>query len=333
MNRKVKIGNRLVGDGEPVFIIAELGANHDGKLSQALELIDIAAESGADAVKLQLYYGSGLWPKSSKAYPILKSLETNRGWMDQLLEHARKRKIILFAAPFDKEAVDLLERYDTPVYKWASSEIFDIPLIKYAAAKKRPMIMSTGVCDLADVQRAVDAVQSANNENLILLHCVSSYPTKPEDTHLRMMETMRTAFQVPVGFSDHSLGIAIPIAAAARGACVIEKHFTLSHALEGLDHAFALEPDELKQMVKSIREVEKCLGSPIKTAVKGAEDTERIVRLFAAQDIPKGTELTKDLITVKREAFGIMPEHYEMVLGRETKGDIKADTPITWDLI
>lgn len=333
MNIRMQAGPRHIGEGEPVFIIADIGGNHGGKLSQAIELIDIAAESGADAVKLQFYYGASLWPRDSRAYPILRSLETNREWLPALLDHARKRNILLIATPFDKDAVDLLDKADTPLFKWASSEIFDLPLLKYAARKKRPIILSTGVSTLADIEKAVNTITREGNEDIVLLHCVSAYPTKPEDAHLRMMDTIKDAFQRPVGFSDHTMGIAIPLAAVARGACVIEKHFTVSRKMKGLDHIFALEPHELKQMVQGIRDVERSLGSAVKEIVSGAEDAKQMVRLVAARDIAKGTRLTEDIIAVKRAGFGIMPEFFDVVLNRKAKKDLRADSPITWEAI
>jgi len=333
MNTKFKVGNRVIGDGEPAYIIADLGVNHDNKLSQAMELIDVAVEAGVDAVKLQLYYADGLWPRKSKSYDILKPLETNREWLPDLLKHAEKRGMFLFATPFDKESVDLLEKYDSPLYKWASSEIFDLPLIKYTASKGKPMIISTGVSNLSDVEKAVNAVRGEGNNNIALLHCVSAYPTLPKDVHLRMMDTLKAAFHLPVGFSDHTEGTAVPIAAVARGASIIEKHYTLSRKLVGPDHGFALEPKQLKEMVDGIREVEQALGSPIKEAVKGAENLEYMVRVFSAKPISKGTKITNDMLAVKRSNRGLMPEFFDMVVGREARADIEGDTPISWEQI
>ena len=329
----MKIGNRFVGDGESTFVIAEVGSNHDKKLSQAIEMIDIAVDSGADAVKFQLFYASSLWPEESKACSILKTLEINRDWIHELLEHANKRKIMLLATPFDAEAVDLLDKVDIPAYKWASSEIYDLSLLKYAAEKNRPMIIATGACTMKEVENAVNVVQSAENNDIVLLHCVSAYPTKPGAANLRIMDTLKEEFSMPVGFSDHTMGISVPMAAVARGANVIEKHFTLSRKFNGADHSFALEPGELKDMIAGIREVEQSLGSPVKSFIPNAEDADYIVRLFSARDITKGAKLTKDMIVVKRANFGIFPESFDDVLGRKARTDIKADVPITWELI
>jgi len=333
MSCKIKISDTFIGDDEPVYVIADMGVNHDNNLSQAFELIDIGAECGVDAVKLQLYYADGLWPKHSKSYSILKTLETNREWVETLMDRAEKCGVTLLATSFDHDSVDLMDRFSTPVFKWASSEIFDLPLLKYAAQKGKPIILSTGVCDLGDIQKAINVIQEEGNNDIILLHCVSSYPTEPKDVHLRMMDTIKSAFHFPTGFSDHSTGIAIPIAAVARGGCVIEKHYTLDRKLKGPDHGFALEPNDLKQMVAGIREVEQSLGSPVKIPISNVENEEYFVRLFSAKDIPKGTCLTPEMITVKRANTGLLPKFYDIAMGRETKVAIKADIPITWDAI
>jgi sialic acid synthase SpsE len=333
MSCKIKISDTFIGDDEPVYVIADMGVNHDNNLSQAFELIDIGAECGVDAVKLQLYYADGLWPKHSKSYSILKTLETNREWVETLMDRAEKCGVTLLATSFDHDSVDLMDDFSTPVFKWASSEIFDLPLLKYAAQKGKPIILSTGVCDLGDIQKAINVIQEEGNNDIILLHCVSSYPTEPKDVHLRMMDTIKSAFHFPTGFSDHSTGIAIPIAAVARGGCVIEKHYTIDRSLKGPDHGFALEPNDLKKMVEGIRDVEKSLGSPVKIAIPNIEDKVHVVRLFASKDIPKGTLVTEEMITVKRDTYGISPEFYNIVVGREVKVDIKADYPFTWESI
>lgn len=333
MIKKVKVTDRYIGEDEPCFVIAEIGANHNNDVSQAKELVDVAIEAGVDAIKLQLYSASNLWPKKSKAYPILKSLETDKGLFDEIDDYCKSKGMLMFASPFDVASINFLEEKNTALYKWASSEIFDLPLLKYVAKKNKPILIATGVSNLSDIEKAVTTVKTQGNEDIVLLHCVSAYPTQPEDVHLRMMDTMRTSFQLPVGFSDHTLGISVPIAAVARGACVIEKHYTLSRKLDGLDHKFALEPKELIQMVKGIRDVEKSLGSPIISAVSGVEDQRVVVRLFAGKNISMGTKISKDMLTVKRDKLGVMPEYYDIVLGRNAKSDISADTPITWDVI
>ena len=347
MRGKVKIGNRWVGEGEPTFIIAEVGANHDRKLDQARKLIDIASDSGADAVKFQVYSAETLYSRktpqlsylkeldaSKSTYEIIRENELPREWLEELAKYCQSKGIILLASTFDREAVDQLYEIGAPAYKWASFEIVDLPLLKYAASKGKPMLLSTGMCNLADIQEAIDTVYSTGNKDIILLHCTSLYPTQPNQVNLRMMNTMKNALHLPVGLSDHTLGIAIPIAAVARGACVIEKHFTLSRKLKGPDHPFALEPEELKQMVSAIREVEESLGSPIKKMIpEEAQKAFRRRSIIARVDIAKGTKLTEDMLIIKRPGYGIQPKFLDIIIGREAKRDIEKDDIITWEMV
>ena len=240
---------------------------------------------------------------------------------------------MFLASPFDEESIDNLHKVGVPAYKWASSETVNLPLLRYAASKKKPMIISTGMCDLADVYEAVKVVHSTGNQDIILLHCTSLYPAEPRCVNLRAMDTLKNAFQLPVGYSDHTLGFLISAIAAARGACVIEKHFTLSRKLNGPDHSYALEPDELTQMVKAIRETERSLGSAVKEMLLEEKKLARRESLIAKVDIPKGSILTKEMIVIKRPAFGIKAGFLNAVIGRETKREIKKDEAITWDII
>jgi len=348
MNSKVKIGNRWVGEGEPTFIIAEAGANHDRKLSQAKELIDVAVEAGASAVKFQIYSAETIYSQKTPqfsylreldagktTYEILKENELPREWVKELSEYTQNKGIIFISTPFDKNAIEQLYELGVPAYKWSSFEIVDLPLLKYAASKEKPMIISTGMSNLADVEEAIDTVYAIGNKDVILLHCTSLYPTQPGQVNLRMVDTLRAAFQVPVGLSDHTLGITIPVAAVARGACVVEKHFTLSRKLKGPDHPFALEPEELKHMVRAIREAEESLGSPIKKMIPEEEEMARLGRrsIIARVDIPKGTKISKDMLIIKRPGYGIPPKFLDIVVGRDAKRDIEADDVITWEMV
>ncbi len=348
MKGRVKIGDRWVGEGEPTFIIAEVGANHDKKLSQAKELIDVAVDAAADAVKFQVYSAETLYSRKTPQFSYLKELnvtkstyeiieenELPRQWLKELAEYCQNKGIIFLASPFDREAVDQLYDLGTPAYKWASFEIVDLPLLKYASSKGKPMLLSTGMCNLAEIQEAIDAVYSTGNKDIILLHCTSLYPTKPSQVNLRMMDTMKNTFHLPVGLSDHTLGTAIPIAAVVRGACVIEKHFTLNRKLKGPDHSFALEPDELTQMVRAIREAEEGLGSPIKKMITEEKEMARLGRrsIIAKVDIPKGTKLIEDMLIIKRPGYGIKPKFLDAVIGREAKRDIEKDEIIAWKML
>lgn len=332
--KKVRIGDRWVGEGEPTFVIAEVGSNHDRKLEQAEKMIDIASEAGADAVKFQIFSAESLYSKLDPRFAVVKEFELPQEWIGKLSEHAEKRDIVFLATPFDKEAIDLLFGIGVPAYKWASPEIANSFLLEYAAAKKKPMIISTGMCDLADIQRAVDMVYATGNHDVILLHCSSLYPAKPHQVNLRAMETMRNAFHLPVGLSDHTESLAIPAAAVALGASVIEKHFTLSRTLKGPDHPYSLEPDELKQMVRNIREVEQSMGSAVKKLLAGAENPAlNRTGIIAKIDISKGAAISRDMLTVKRSPHGIEPEHMNVVVGRLAKREIRSDEPVSWDMI
>jgi N-acetylneuraminate synthase/N,N'-diacetyllegionaminate synthase len=235
---KIKIGDGLISEGEPCFMIAEAGSNHNGNLEQAKKLIDVAVESRADAVKFQIYKAESLYSKRTpefsylkgqKVYELIKRIETPREWLKELAGYCEARNIIFLATPFDFEAIDLLDKY-VPAFKIASFEIVDLELLQYAARKGKPMIISTGMANLGEIEDAINAIKSVGNEGIILLHCNSLYPTPVEVVNLKAIETMRAAFKVPVGFSDHTLGIHIPVAAVAMGACVIEKHLTLDRS-------------------------------------------------------------------------------------------------------
>ena len=342
--KNVKIGNRVVGGDDFCYIIAEAGSNHNGSLEQAKKLIDVAVEAKADAVKFQIFKAESLYSKytpefsylkGQNTYELIKSIETPREWIKELAEYCKKRGIIFLASVFDFEAIDILDKY-VPAFKIASFEITDLELLKYAAEKGKPMIISTGMANLGEIEDAITAIRSVGNENIILLHCNSLYPTPVGIVNLRAIETMETAFKVPVGFSDHTLGIHIPIAAVAMGACMIEKHFTLDRTLPGPDHSFAIEPDELKEMVRCIREVEKAKGSGIKEK-SDLESEEMYVKarrsIHAKVDIPKGTKITRDMLIIKRPGYGIKPKFIDMVVGREAKKDIREDEWISWEMI
>lgn len=348
---KVKIANRWVGDGEPAFIIAEAGSNHNGSLAQAKRLIDVAAEAGADAVKFQTFKAEKLYSKKTPdmsylkkskllkegqtVWDLLKKNELPRGWQKTLSDYSKKRKIIFLSTPFDLEAVDELDALKMPAIKIASYEITHLPLLEHAARKKKPIILSTGMADLSDIETALEVLRKAGNRDVVLLHCAINYPPRFEDVHLRAMATMRQAFQLPVGYSDHTTGIAADIAAVALGACAIEKHFTLSRKLPGPDHPFAIEPHELAAMVQGIREAEKSLGSPIKRRTAAEEEMYKLGRrsLVAACAIPKGAKIKRAMVEVKRPGYGIPTKMMPVVVGRTAKVAIEEDDILQWDML
>lgn len=344
MKKKINVGGKRIGKDEPCYVIAEAGSNHNGDFETAKKLIDVAVEAGGDAVKFQIFKADKLYSKKTPdfdylqekdTYDLIKDIETPRDWIGDLAKYCNKKDIDFLASPFDKEAIDLLEPH-VPAYKIASFEIVDLELIECAAKKGKPMIISTGMANLSEIEDAVNTVKSTGNENIILLHCNSVYPAPTDIVNLRAMDTMEGAFKYPVGFSDHTLDIHIPVAAVARGATVIEKHFTLDREMEGPDHSFAQEPDDLKKMIKNIREVEEALGDGIKE--KSEKESEEMYKkgrrsIHATKDIVKGEEITNGKLMIKRPGYGIKPKHIEKVVGKKAKEDIEEDDWIKWDMI
>ena len=346
---KIRIGNRIVGEEEPCFIIAEAGVNHNGSVEMAKKLIDTAKEAEVDAVKFQTFKTEEIVTKSAKKalyqkettglqesqYEMLKKLELKEDDLKELASYAEKRGIIFLSSPFDEESADLLEQLKVPVFKVGSGEITNFPLLKHIAKKEKPIILSTGMATLGEVEEALNVIRSEGVEKVILLHCVSNYPAMIENVNLRAMETLKQAFKLPVGFSDHTLGITASIAAVALGACVIEKHFTLDRNLLGPDHKASLEPDELKEMVKTIRDVEKALGDGIKRPTANEEEIKKIARrsVIAKIDTSEGTVITEDMLDVKRPGTGIEPKYFDFIVGMRAKKDIKKSDIVTWKMI
>lgn len=341
MKKEVKIGNKTVGGNNPTYIIAEIGANHNRDMDTAKKLIALATEADVDAVKFQTYKAEKLYskkaPKFSKdntdPFDLIKSVELPHEWHKELFDYTVKKGLHFLSSPFDYEAVDLLDKLGVPAFKIASFEITDLELLKYTAKKKKPIILSTGMADFEEINDAIDTIRSQGNDDIILLHCNSLYPTPIEIVNLNAIKTMYDEFKIPIGFSDHTLGIHIPVAAVAKGAKIIEKHYTLDRKMKGPDHSFAIEPDELKQMVKNIQDVEKASGSGEKTVTKEEKEMYEKGRrsLIAAVEIPKGTKITRDMIIIKRPGYGIKPKHLQEIIGKTAKKNIEAEQWITWD--
>jgi sialic acid synthase SpsE len=346
-NPSFEIAGRRVGPGEPVYVVAEAGANHNRDLSMAKELIDVAADAGADAVKFQTYTGSGLYSAKTPRFEYLKderspaelldTLALPREWQAELAAYAGSRGIPFFSTPFDADAVDGLAALGVPAMKIASFELVDLPLIGRVAAVGVPVILSTGMATYGEIEDALDAVGQVGNPSVALLRCASVYPAPAEIMNLRAMATMRDAFGVPVGLSDHTTGIAVPTAAAALGAELIEKHFTLSRELEGPDHPYALEPDELRAMIAAVREVEAALGNG---RVEGPSELEAVEMyrlgrrsIVAASPIPAGTTITPEMLTTKRPGYGVKPKFIDALVGRVARVDIDEDEVITWEMV
>ena len=329
------------------FIIAEAGVNHNGDIKLAKKLIAAAKDAGADAVKFQTFKAENVVIKNAEKaeyqktvkeesqYEMLKKLELTEEDFEELADYAKKRGILFLSSPFDKESVDLLYELDIPAFKVGSGEITNFPLLRYIAKKRKPIILSTGMAILGEVEEALNVIRSEGVEDIILLHCVSNYPARIEDVNLRAIETLKQAFKLPVGFSDHTLGITALIAAVALGACVIEKHFTLDRNLPGPDHKASLEPNELKEMVQAIRDVEKALGDGVKRPTKDEEEIKRAARrsIVAKVDIPKGTIIAEDMLDVKRPGTGIEPKYIDMIVGKKAKENIRKDELVTREII
>lgn len=338
-----------IGDLHPVFIIAEAGVNHNGDLDMALRLIDAAAAAKADAVKFQTFsterlvtrrapkaaYQKQTTDNQENQYAMLKRLELSRSDHERLLAHAQDQGITFLSTPFDHASADLLIELGVPAIKIGSGELTNLPLLEHVARQGQAIILSTGMAYLGEVEEAVRCIQAHSDAPLILLHCVSNYPAHEADVNLRAMLTMRQALGLPVGYSDHTLGMTMPIAAVALGACAIEKHFTLDRSLPGPDHRASLEPDEIQAMVQAIRDVEAALGDGIKRPTTGELDTARVARrsVVSQVDIPAGTEITTQMLAIKRPGTGIPPRDLARVLGRIARVTIPADTVIEWEMI
>ena len=349
MSKYIKIGDRRVGIGYPTYIIAELSANHRQQFDEAVRLIEKAKEVGADAVKLQTYTPDTLTIKSERPefqigggtpwdgktlYELYDEAYMPWEWQPKLKKLADDLGIDLFSTPYDKTAVDFLEKMGVPVYKVASFEIVDIPLIEYIASKRKPIIISTGMATLEEIVEAVQAARRAGGTQIALLKCTSAYPAPPEEMNLRTIPDLAKRFRLPVGLSDHTMGIAVPIAAVALGACIVEKHFTLSRSVPSPDSAFSLEPQEFKSMVEAIRTAEEAMGE-VRYEVSEQEAKSRAFRrsLFIVKDMKAGDIFTEENVRSIRPGYGLHPRHLKDVLGRRAARDIKQGTPISWELI
>ncbi len=342
----MEINGRIIGDGYPAYIIAEMSANHAGSLERALELIHVAKDAGADCVKIQTYTADtmtidchneyfqiekGTW-EGENLYGLYQKAYTPWEWQEQLRDEAAKVGIDFLSTPFDPRSVDFLEDLGVYFYKIASFELVDIPLLEYVAAKNKPIIMSTGMGTLEEIQEAVDAICSTGNRQLALMKCSSAYPAKPEEMNLRTMQDLKERFGVPVGLSDHSMGAFSAATAVAMGANLIEKHFCISRAVKNPDSSFSMEPQEFREMVEQVREVEKAMGS-VQYGVSRQEESNACFRrsLFVVEDIAAGEVLTPEKIRSIRPAYGLKPKHYQEVLGRTAKRALRRGTPLSFD--
>lgn len=344
----MKIGNREIGAQAPAYIIAEMSANHAGSIENAKKIIHAAKEAGADCVKIQTYtadtitidcdkpyfhIGEGTW-NGENLYRLYQKAYTPWEWQAELKKEAESIELDFFSTPFDKSSVDFLEEIGVGFYKIASFEIVDIPLIKYVASKGKPIIMSTGMSTIGEIEDAVNAVRSQGNDQLALLRCASAYPAITDEMNLMTMKNMAEVFHVPVGLSDHSMGSVGAVAAVALGANIIEKHFCLDRAIENPDSSFSMNPEEFAQMVRDVRQAEKAIGRVSYGATEQEKSNVTFRRsIFCVKDIKKGEKLTEENVRVIRPGHGMKPKFYEEILGQVALQDIERGTPMSWGLI
>lgn len=349
MTAHIEIGRRRVGAGEPVYCIAEVSANHNQDFETAVRIVKAAKDAGADAVKLQTYTpdtitiqsnrecfqvgGGTLWDGRS-LYDLYQAAYTPWEWQPKLKKVANDLGMQCFSSAFDDTAVDFLETMNVPAHKVASFELVDLPLIQKMAATGKPLIMSTGMATVEEIEEAVTTARRVGATQIALLKCTSAYPAPAEEMNLRTIPELARRFDVPVGLSDHTMGIAVPVAAVSLGACIIEKHLTLSRAAGGPDSAFSLEPEEFRAMVEGIRTAEKALGS-VHFGVSERESRSRVFRrsLFVVRDLKKGELFTSENIRSIRPGDGLHTRHLAEVLGKTAALDIVRGTPLSWDLV
>jgi pseudaminic acid synthase len=350
MNTDFQIAGRTIGKAQPPFIIAEMSGNHNQSLDRALKIVQAAAEAGAHAIKLQTYTADtitlnvrkaefvindeqSLW-KGENLHELYNKACTPWEWHGPIMTRAKELGILCFSSPFDDSAVDFLESLATPAYKIASFEIVHLPLIRRAAATGKPLIISTGMATLAEIDDAVAAARSSGCRDLILLKCTSTYPATPENSNVLTIPHLRAIFDCEVGLSDHTMGVGVAVAAVAHGATVIEKHFTLRRADGGVDSSFSLEPAELHSLVTETKRAWQSLGE-VKFGATQAEISSLAFRrsIYIAEDVNNGEELTRTNLRCVRPGMGLPPKFYNTLLGRRVNQDVKKGTPMRWDLI
>lgn len=348
MTERVNVGGRHIGRGESVFIIAEAGVNHNGKIELAKQLVDAACKAKVDAVKFQTFKAKDLVTKKAgmaeyqkdhikdvdSQYELIKNLELDYESFVELKEYCESKGILFLSTPHSPDAVSFLDPM-MPAYKIGSGDLTNLPLLQQVAQYRKPIILSTGMASLDEVREAVEVIRNAGNHEIILLHCVTNYPADIRDVNLRAMNTLGKEFNLPVGFSDHTMGITVAIAAVSIGACVIEKHLTLNREMPGPDHKASLEPDELQEMVEAIRNVELAMGDGIKRPAAVELKLRNVTRksLVAAAEIGKGIAISKEMISIKRPGQGIAPKHLTSIIGRRAKRKIREDEVLTWSML
>ena len=332
---KIKISNKLVGNNNPIFIIAEGGINHNGKLSLAKKIISKAKAAGADAVKFQTFKAEDLASPKSKFFKIFKKLELDFEEFGELSDYAKNQNIIFLSTPFSFDAVNLLMQLKVPAFKIASGDLTNIPLIEYAASKKKPMIISTGMANETEIQQSINAIRKSGNKKIIIMHSVSAYPTPINEINLSVIKQLREKFKQPVGYSDNGSNLLVPVIAVASGADLIEKHFTINRKLSGPDQKLSTNPSDFKKLVKNIRLVEKMMGVNIKKCQTSEFGNKFAARrsITALTTIERGTKIDKKMLGLQRPASGLEPKYFSRVIGKRAKRKITKGESIKWNQI
>jgi len=345
----VDVAGRKVGPGYPCFIVAEAGVNHNGSLEMAKQLVDAAVKTGADAVKFQTWvtekvitpdarmaeYQKQNLGREQSQFEMAKQLELSYDQFREIKAYADRQDTLFFSTPDEEDSADFLDELGVPLFKIGSGEVTTLPLLRHVALKGKPIILSTGMSTLGEVEAAVRAIEETGNRQLVLLHCVSNYPADPADYNLRAMDTLASAFGYPVGLSDHTLGIEIAVAAVARGACVLEKHLTLDKTMPGPDHRASLDVDEFAKMVQAIRAAESALGDGVKRPVPSELETKKVVQksIVAARAIRAGEKIAEGDVALRRTSGGLAPTYLPLVIGRRVICDLDANRIITLDVL
>ena len=333
LKNELNIGGTTVGGSAAPYVIAEVGSNFDKNLDKARKLIDVAKEAGANAVKFQLFRADVLYPNRDGLYDIFKSIELDAEWVSVLDKYAREQGLHFMASAFDMGSVDVLEAVKTPAHKVASSETTNLGFLHKLASTGKPMIISTGMCDMVDVEEAVNTCLGAGNSQVVLLQCGAMYPLPNELVNLRVIQSLARRFNCPVGFSDHTLGQVAAITAVGQGATVFEKHYTLDKKGAGPDHFYALEPDELKSYIAAIREAHEALGSGEKQMLPKERELGRREGLYLARNMAKGETINAADIVIKRPAVGLRARYAGAVVGATLAQAVEKDQPLNWDVL
>lgn len=343
--KSIKIGNKIIKTGGKPFIIAEAGVNHNGRLDLALKLIDVVADTGADAIKFQTFkaeqvvmdntemaeYQKKNIGKTQNQLDMLRKLEFNEAWYPKVIAHCKKKRLIFLSTPHGGfDSIDLLQKLRVPAFKFGSGDLTSLPLLEYAAKFGKPIILGTGMATITEIKEAVQTIKKTGNSKIIVLHCTSNYPCPSDEVNLRAMQTMIRELDVLIGYSDHTLGSQVPVMAVTLGACLIEKHFTLDNSMPGPDHRASANPETFKKMVDEISTVETIMGSSIKKPLSGEVKLQKIARksIVSLTNIKKGEVLTINNIGIKRPGTGLEPGYFSRLIGSKAARDIKSDSLI-----